>query len=59
MQCNTVSHRGSSQVIGKFSIRVVPTMNPDKVVDQVRAHVAAEWAKLNTPNTYEVLWLSR
>lgn len=52
---NTVSHLGSSQVIGKFSIRVVPTMNPDKVVDQVRAHVAAEWAKLNTPNTYEVL----
>jgi len=37
-------------VTGKFSLRLVPDMHPEKVEAMVRSHVAAEWAKLGSPN---------
>ncbi|CAE7887773.1 CNDP2, partial [Symbiodinium sp. KB8] len=42
------------KVIGKFSIRMVPDMDPAKVEELVRAHVEAEFAKLNSPNKIKV-----
>eukprot|EP00928_Gymnodinium_smaydae_P012061 TRINITY_DN14395_c0_g6_i1.p1 TRINITY_DN14395_c0_g6~~TRINITY_DN14395_c0_g6_i1.p1 ORF type:complete len:577 (-),score=140.51 TRINITY_DN14395_c0_g6_i1:22-1701(-) len=39
-----------AKVKGKFSVRTVPNMTPDKVEDLVRAHVEKEFAKLNSPN---------
>ena len=35
---------------GKFSLRLVPDMHPERVEAEVRAHVDAEWAKLGSPN---------
>jgi Cys-Gly metallodipeptidase DUG1 len=40
-----------AKVIGKFSIRTVPNMEPDKVDELVSKFVDAEWKKLNSNNT--------
>eukprot|EP00854_Cymbomonas_tetramitiformis_P021716 gene21716-26118_t len=37
-------------VTGKFSIRLVPNMEPDKVKECVEKYVKKEWAKLHSPN---------
>lgn len=42
------------KVIGKFSIRLVPNMEPAAVEAVVRAHLAAEFAKLGSSNTMTV-----
>ena len=39
------------KVTGKFSIRLVPDMDPAKVTDAVQKHIEAEFAKLKTKNT--------
>lgn len=38
-------------VTGKFSIRLVPDMEPAKVVEAVKAYVESEFSKLGTKNT--------
>eukprot|EP00658_Telonema_sp_P-2_P017143 TRINITY_DN16637_c0_g1_i2.p1 TRINITY_DN16637_c0_g1~~TRINITY_DN16637_c0_g1_i2.p1 ORF type:complete len:219 (-),score=48.43 TRINITY_DN16637_c0_g1_i2:324-980(-) len=38
------------KVTGKFSLRIVPDMHPDKVEAVVRKHIDKEWAKLGSPN---------
>ena len=43
------------KVIGKFSIRIVPKMEPPTVERLVRAHVDAAFAKLKSPNKMELL----
>lgn len=40
-----------AKVIGKFSIRLVPDMNPEEVEKAVQAHVDREFAKLGSPNS--------
>lgn len=40
----------SAKVIGKFSIRLVPDMDPAKVNECVSAHVSAAFAALGSPN---------
>ncbi|CAZ80831.1 unnamed protein product [Tuber melanosporum] len=40
-----------AKVIGKFSIRTVPNMEPDKVDELVFKFVDAEWKKLGSNNT--------
>ncbi|GAA94849.1 uncharacterized protein L969DRAFT_90767 [Mixia osmundae IAM 14324] len=42
------------KVTGKFSIRLVPDMQPEKVVSLVRDHLETEFAKLNSKNTMSV-----
>jgi Cys-Gly metallodipeptidase DUG1 len=39
-----------AKVIGKFSIRTVPDMDPDKVTDAVLAYINAEFKKLHSKN---------
>lgn len=43
-----------AKVIGKFSIRTVPSMQPDQVTQLVKNHVQAEFKKLNSSNSVEV-----
>ena len=38
-------------MIGKFSLRLVPNMTPDKVVEIVTKFINAEWAKIGSKNT--------
>lgn len=40
-----------ARVVGKFSIRLVPDMQPQKVVDDVKRFVEAEFKKLQSKNT--------
>jgi nonspecific dipeptidase len=52
--------QGSKTVIprsvkGKFSLRIVPDMHPHKVEELVRLHVDKEFAKLNSPNRYNLI----
>lgn len=42
------------KVTGKFSIRLVPDMDPAKVTDAVQKHIEAEFAKLKTKNTMQL-----
>ncbi|KAF8448561.1 hypothetical protein BGX38DRAFT_1188486 [Terfezia claveryi] len=42
-----------AKVIGKFSIRTVPDMDPEMVEDLVQQHVQWEFAKLNSNNTFK------
>jgi len=42
------------KVIGKFSIRVVPHQDPDKLNAHVRNYIISEFAKLNSPNKVQV-----
>ncbi|RPB24438.1 CNDP dipeptidase [Terfezia boudieri ATCC MYA-4762] len=42
-----------AKVIGKFSIRTVPDMDPEKVEKLVQQHVEWEFAKLNSNNTFK------
>jgi len=44
-----------AKVIGKFSIRTVPDMEGSKVTEQVIKHVKAEFAKLNSKNTIDII----
>lgn len=39
-----------AKVVGKFSIRCVPDMHPERIEAVVRKHVEAEFAKLGSPN---------
>jgi len=41
-----------AKVIGKFSIRTVPNMDPEKVEGLVKQHVEWEFSKLNSNNTF-------
>lgn len=43
-----------AKVIGKFSIRTVPNMEPAKVTELVKSHIATEFAKLKSKNSYQV-----
>lgn len=43
-----------AKVIGKFSVRTVPNMHPDKVEELVGKHVEAEFKKLQSPNKMEL-----
>ncbi|CAO1637374.1 unnamed protein product [Parajaminaea phylloscopi] len=43
-----------AKIIGKFSLRLVPDMTPEKVNELVQAYVEAEWKKLGTKNTLVV-----
>ena len=42
------------KVKGKFSLRIVPNMDPETVDRLVRAHVEAEFAKLRSPNKMDL-----
>ncbi|KAJ1344120.1 hypothetical protein BSLG_001260 [Batrachochytrium salamandrivorans] len=44
-----------AKVIGKFSIRSVPNMEPAKITALVEAHVRAEFLKLVTRNTFKLV----
>lgn len=39
-----------AKVIGKFSIRSVPNMNPDRITELVESYIASEFAKLGSKN---------
>ncbi|KAJ3041622.1 hypothetical protein HDV00_008898 [Rhizophlyctis rosea] len=43
-----------AKVIGKFSIRTVPNQTPDKITQQVKSYLEAEFKKLNSKNTMTV-----
>ncbi|CAG2180903.1 unnamed protein product, partial [Oppiella nova] len=43
------------KVIGKFSIRLVPDQNPDKIGAQVIDYLKSEFAKLDSPNRLTVI----
>lgn len=43
------------EVIGKFSVRIVPSMTPEHVEKVVQAHIEAQVAKIGTPNTVELI----
>ncbi|CAJ0955267.1 unnamed protein product, partial [Mesorhabditis belari] len=54
-----------AKVTGKFSIRTVPNMTPEKVDEVVVAHLNKLWATRGSPNRFEVIpqhagrvWLS-
>ncbi|KDN51446.1 CNDP dipeptidase [Tilletiaria anomala UBC 951] len=40
-----------SRVVGKFSVRLVPDMTPEKVVEVVEKYINEEWKKLGSKNT--------
>ncbi|KAI6215074.1 Cytosolic non-specific dipeptidase [Aphelenchoides besseyi] len=44
-----------SKVIGKFSIRLVPNMEPDVVADLVVKYLEKEWTKLQSPCNFKVI----
>ncbi|KAJ1344117.1 hypothetical protein BSLG_001257 [Batrachochytrium salamandrivorans] len=44
-----------AKVIGKFSIRSVPNMEPAKITALVEAHVSNEFLKLGTKNTFKLV----
>lgn len=43
-----------AKVIGKFSLRLVPDMTPDKVVELVEKYVQSEWKKIGSKNTLKL-----
>lgn len=43
-----------AKVTGKFSIRLVPNMDPTKVIECVQKHVESEFAKLKSKNTMKL-----
>ncbi|XP_034947781.1 cytosolic non-specific dipeptidase [Chelonus insularis] len=45
------------KVIGKFSLRIVPNMEPDEVVKKITAHVEKQWASRQSPNDMKVYML--
>lgn len=38
------------KVVGKFSIRIVPDMDPNKVEQVVKTYINELWKKRNSPN---------
>ncbi|KAI2807066.1 Metallopeptidase M20 [Blomia tropicalis] len=42
------------KVIGKFSIRLVPNQDPEKIGKLVTSYLSEEFAKLNSPNQFNV-----
>ena len=42
------------KVVGKFSIRLVPNQEPEKVAKQVIEYVNGEFKKLGSPNKVKV-----
>lgn len=45
------------KVIGKFSIRLVPDMTPDKTFERVKAHLNKKWAARGSPNMMDISFL--
>ncbi|CAN0154130.1 unnamed protein product [Lampetra planeri] len=43
-----------SRVVGKFSIRTVPDMEPDEVERQVKDYVAQTFSELRSPNRFRI-----
>lgn len=43
------------QVIGKFSIRIVPNMTPEKVDKLVITYLNDLWSKRNSPNHFKLV----
>lgn len=43
-----------SEVVGKFSIRLVPDQNPEDISNKVYQYLEQEFAKLNTPNSMNI-----
>eukprot|EP01120_Amphizonella_sp_Union-15-10_P007134 TRINITY_DN2374_c0_g1_i1.p1 TRINITY_DN2374_c0_g1~~TRINITY_DN2374_c0_g1_i1.p1 ORF type:complete len:474 (-),score=111.41 TRINITY_DN2374_c0_g1_i1:39-1460(-) len=43
-----------AKVIGKFSFRLVPDMDPVKIESLVKDYLVKEWGKLGSPNTMKV-----
>lgn len=46
------------RVVGKFSIRLVPNQEPDKIGKLVTNYLTEEFAKLNSPNKFNVVMAS-
>ncbi|KAG8038352.1 hypothetical protein G9C98_006679, partial [Cotesia typhae] len=42
------------KVIGKFSLRIVPSMTPDEVTTKVKAHLEKIWATRGSPNVMNI-----
>ena len=42
------------QVIGKFSIRIVPNQEPGEVQELTRAYLGKKWAERGSVNTFSV-----
>jgi len=47
------------KVIGKFSIRIVPSMQPEKVGELVIAHLNKKWAERGSPNKMKAQLVSK
>ena len=43
-------------VRGKFSLRLVPSQDPDKIHELIKAHLEAAFAKLNSPNKMNIIY---
>ena len=43
-----------SKVSGKFSLRLVPDQDPDRIAKVIKEHLEVEFAKLDSPNQLEV-----
>jgi Cys-Gly metallodipeptidase DUG1 len=46
----------TAKVTGKFSIRLVPNMELETVRAQAEKYLNAEFAKLQTTNSIEIVW---
>ena len=44
--------------MGKFSIRLVPKQDPEKICKLVTNYVTEEFAKLNSPNKFNITMAS-
>lgn len=42
------------KVIGKFSIRLVPNQNPQKIIKTVKDYINGVWEKRQSPNKLKV-----
>lgn len=45
------------KVIGKFSIRLVPNQDPQKIATIVKDYVNNIWKKRQSPNKFKVLYI--
>ena len=53
--CPIVAFTGFFQVIGKFSIRIVPNQTPEMVEKVTLAYLSKKWSERKTPNSL-VMW---
>lgn len=47
------------KVIGKFSIRLVPNQNPQKITEIVKNYIKSIWEERQSPNKLEVIILQK